>query len=296
MKISPILLITYTRLANFKRIINILKKVNTKSIYIYNNCPDKNSKNYYQDRLNSEKIRSLSKNLDIKCKKFFFFQENHKQVGQSIKQSIDWFFKNEKEGIILEDDIIPRINFFIFCTKLLSHYRNNEKVFHISGFNHLGKIKSKYSYHFSRYTHVWGWASWRRAWKYYDYQMRGFSNKLNLFNTKQENDYRNYLYKKTKEKKINTWDYQWDFSIRKKSGYCIRPNKNLVKNIGFNLSATNTKVDLKNLSKIKTYDISKINHPQNIIFSDDIDFKIFKKFEYKNLILKKIYDLLKSFI
>ena len=125
--------------------------------------------------------------------------------------------------------------------------------------------------------------------------MKDFSKKLSLFNTKQESDYRNYLYQKTKKKKINTWDYQWDFSIRKNYGYCIRPNKNLVKNIGFNLSATNTKFDFKNLSRIKTYNISKIHHPKKIIFSDDIDLKIFKKFEYKNLAIKKIYDLFKNF-
>lgn len=295
MKISPILLITYIRLSNFKRIINILKKQNISSIYIYNNCPNRSSKNYILDKMNSDKIRNLSKKLNIKCNKNFFFQNNHKQVGLSIKQSIDWFFKNEKEGIILEDDIIPNKSFLYFCTKLLSYYRYNKRVYHISGFNHLGKIKSKNSYHFSRYTHVWGWASWRRAWKKYDYEMKGFNNKLNLFNSKQECAYRNYLYKKTKQREINTWDYQWDFSIRKNYGYCIRPNKNLVKNVGFNLSASNTKIDLKNLSGVKTYNISKIKHPKKIIFSDDIDFKIFKKFEYKNLALKKIYDLFKSF-
>ena len=87
MKISPILLITYIRLSNFKRIINILKKHNISSIYIYNNCPNRNSKNYIHDKMNSDEIRNLSKKLNIKCSKNFFFQNNHKQVGQSIKQS-----------------------------------------------------------------------------------------------------------------------------------------------------------------------------------------------------------------
>lgn len=295
MKVVSILLITYIRLNNFRKIINILRKQNIKSIYIYNNHPNKSSKSYFRDKKYSDEIRNLAKKINLNCEKKFFFQSEHKSVGLSIKQSIDWFFKNVKEGIILEDDIIPNRSFFLFCTKLLKYYRKDKKIFHISGFNHLGKIKKKNSYHYSRYTNVWGWASWRRAWKKYDFNMKGFDGNKSFFKTTKENNYRNYLYKRTKEKKINTWDYQWDYSVRKNLGVCIRPNKNLVRNIGFNLSATNTKIDLKNLSSLKTYNIFKLKHPKKINFSDDIDYEIFKKFENKNLVLKKIYDVFKSF-
>ena len=76
------------------------------------------------------------------------------------------------EGVILEDDVLPDASFFPYCSELLERYREDGRVGMVSG-STPGKRPPRdgASYRFSRYAHVWGWASWRRAWRCYDAAM-----------------------------------------------------------------------------------------------------------------------------
>ena len=288
MNVKPVLLITYKRNENLKIIINEILKSGVKKLYIYNNSYNK--KNGKLEKQKVLAVRKYLKNFHYDGKKFFFFQKKHYRVDYSIKSAIDWFFKKNECGIILEDDIVPNQSFFIFCTNLLNKFKNNNKILHISGFNHLEKINSRFSYHFSQITHVWGWATWRRAWYKYDFDMNNYKSNQIFFKDNLQNRFRNYLYENTKKKKIITWDYQWDFSVRFNKGYSIRPNLNLIKNVGFNKTGTNTKYAHKKIKNINFFDMKKIIHPKKIKFNYYIDKEIFTIYEKKNLLVKKIYD------
>ena len=62
-----------------------------------------------------------------------------------------------------------------YAAEALAFYRDDERVMHINGsvFG-LCETSFKESAFFYRYAHIWGWASWRRAWKYYDVDMKNF--------------------------------------------------------------------------------------------------------------------------
>ena len=80
--------------------------------------------------------------------------------------AINWFFKHEEKGIILEEDCLPN-NSFYFCEKMLLRYESNIRVGCITGVNFQGNRKvSKYSNYFSKYNHCWGWATWRESWNF----------------------------------------------------------------------------------------------------------------------------------
>ena len=85
------------------------------------------------------------------------------------KTAIVWFFNNEKQGIILEDDCIPSISFFMFCDELLEKYKKNKKIKVISGDNGSGLLPMKYfegkDYSYTSLPLIWGWASWEDTWK-----------------------------------------------------------------------------------------------------------------------------------
>src|SRR5690606_32538012 len=92
-----------------------------------------------------------------------------------VSGAIDWFFEQEEMGIILEDDCLPDVSFFSYCQDLLVRYRDDHRVMVVSGSNyHPGKTFGKSSYYFSQYPHIWGWASWRRAWEKYDLEMGSY--------------------------------------------------------------------------------------------------------------------------
>ncbi|HSP63875.1 MAG TPA: hypothetical protein VLQ90_12890, partial [Pyrinomonadaceae bacterium] len=96
-----------------------------------------------------------------------------------MSSGIDWVFEQVEEAIILEDDCLPHPSFFRFCEELLERYRDDERVAAIGGSNLLPEwSKDTQSYHFSLLGGIWGWASWRRAWRYYDPEIRSWPQVL----------------------------------------------------------------------------------------------------------------------
>jgi hypothetical protein len=130
---------------------------------------------------------------------------------------------------------------------MLSRYRNNEKIMCISGGNfQFGSGPSRFSYYFSRYVHIWGWASWRRAWKFYDVQMSHWPAMkqsgwlYDLFENKRDAKYWEDIFDQAYQGKTGTWDYQWLFACWQQSGLSVIPSVNLISNIGFGAGATHT--------------------------------------------------------
>ncbi len=167
-----------------------------------------------------------------------------------MSSAIDWFFSNVQEGIILEDDCVPDQSFFSFCQELLEKYRDDERIMMISGDNfQFGRKRTEGSFYFSRYFHIWGWASWRRAWSHYDVDMNswpefrenGYLN--NFLSEKRMVKYWESIFNSVYNKLINTWDYQWVFSCWTQGGLSIMPDNNLVSNIGFDERSAHTTGD-----------------------------------------------------
>ncbi len=195
-----------------------------------------------------EVIRNYS-NVNLGCKR-------------RVSSGLDWVFDTVEEAIILEDDCLPHPSFFQFCDELLDRYRHDERIMMISGTNYLGEWKSHIQgYHFSYYGGIWGWASWQRAWKYYDVNMYLWRHKevKDRIRDILANDYqyrlREKLFEATFLNQIDTWDYQWSFARLLQSGLSIVPCTNLVSNLGFREDATHTKSNDTALSKLKTLEL-----------------------------------------
>lgn len=186
----------------------------------------------------------------------------------SVSRAITWFFENEDKGIILEDDCLPHLDFFNFCNSLLNKFEYNEKISVITGNNFQdGHIRGEGSYYFSRYCHIWGWASWRRAWKLYDLDLtfwpewKKSQEWKNRFSNIKERKYWEEIFNRTYAKKIDTWDYQLLASLWFNDGLTVTPNVNLVSNIGFGPDSTHTASADNPLAGIATSSIGELTHP-----------------------------------
>jgi len=195
-----------------------------------------------------EQVRQISTDVDWPCEILTLFRDHNLGCKMGVSTAIDWFFSHEEEGIILEDDVLPLPGFFAFCDELLEKYRFNENVTMITGCNLVTKrYRPSPSYFFSRYCHIWGWATWRRAWLHYDVTMKSWPDwdaKGNLSSTMRadlniEQYWRN-IFSAVYAGNIDTWDYQWVFSCWKHGGLSILPENNLIQNIGFGIDATHT--------------------------------------------------------
>jgi hypothetical protein len=148
----------------------------------------------------------------------------------------------------------------------------------ISGNNfQFGRERGEGSYYFSKYAHIWGWATWKRAWKCYDVDIKSFDefkreNQINnVFKIKQQQKYWMKIFQLVYNGKIDTWDYQWAYTCFINNGLCIMPNINLVSNIGFNRDSLHTKDENSILSKMKTEGIAEIIHPEFVLVDQEAD-------------------------
>ncbi|MFZ2303237.1 MAG: nucleotide-diphospho-sugar transferase, partial [Minisyncoccia bacterium] len=236
-----------------------------------------------------EETRKITENIDWPCEVYRKYSEDNLGCKKGVSSAISWFFDNVEEGIILEDDCLPDSSFFSFCEELLNKYRNTDKVKMISGNNfQFGKKYGDASYYFSNFPHIWGWATWRRAWKEYDIEMKTYpdfkkNNRIaQIFKNKKMQKYWINFFDKLYTNKIDTWDGQLVYSIYDKNGVTILPNVNLISNIGFGGNATHTKTN-SIFSEIPTGTIETIIHPREVSVNEAADAN------YSALIVKNIF-------
>ena len=230
--------------------------------------------------------REVIKAVDWKCELVTDFSDRNLGCRTRVSSGLDFVFENAEEAIILEDDCLPHPSFFSFCESLLERYRDNEEVMMISGDNfHAGRRYTPFSYFFSRFPHIWGWASWRRAWKHYDVDMKQWpplrdTNWLKgMFETDQDVAYWRDIFDKVAGREINTWDYQWLFSCWTNGGLSITPEINLVSNIGFGGSATHTAAINHDMAHLPVADIGfPLKHPPSVERNREAD-----EFEMRHL-------------
>lgn len=191
--------------------------------------------------------RALTEQVSWDCEVSRNYASENLGCGNRVASGLNWVFGLVSEAIILEDDCIPHDSFFRFCDELLDRYRFDTKVGHIAGTSPAaGRYQGTGSYYFSRYNHMWGWASWARAWTYYDKSMaswpqRRASGWLNgLLDRPKEVRYWTRVFDAVYAGEIDTWDYQWIFASWVQGMYTAVPGKNLVSNVGYRSDATHT--------------------------------------------------------
>jgi len=220
-----------------------------------------------------EESRNITNHIDWDCEVKTLFRDTNLGCRTAVSSAIDWFFENEEEGIILEDDCLPSQSFFWYCQELLNYHRTDQRIMAISGSNFQAcKKVTDYSYYFSRYNHCWGWASWRRAWKYYDHDMTHWHDFDKVQGLQALSDGNKYfekywtrIFNSVSENRINSWAYRWTFSCWSQGGLTCLPEVNLVQNIGFSKSATHTKNMRKNQAMYCEEIAFPLRHPQIIV-------------------------------
>ena len=241
---TPVLLLVFNRPNVTSKVFERIREVKPRYLYVAADGP---RLSHPEDNQKCEDVRKIATAVDWDCELRTLFREDNLGCGLAVSQAITWFFNRVEEGIILEDDILPDVSFFDFCTCLLKQYKHDTRVMMISGLNICGEWKSNtQSYHFSYFGGIWGWATWRRAWDHYDVEMRLWNNneikdllKKKYF-TKAQFNRRYEEYKKIVNNELDTWDYQWGFAKLINSGLNIIPAVNLIENLGFGEEATHT--------------------------------------------------------
>jgi hypothetical protein len=203
------------------------------------------------------------------------FREANLGCGRGVSTAINWFFSQEEMGIILEDDCLPNRSFFVFCEELLHRYKDHEEIMHIGGSNHLhGGVRIAETYYFSKYPQIWGWASWRRAWSKYNFDMPDLANLL--LRPEFSRYYHKDLFLKTAQGELDTWDIQWIAAFLLNDGLSILPAGNFIRNLGFDSHGGAHLNKKPSWYDDRTTDIETIIHPPVVeqnVKADDFVFR-----------------------
>jgi hypothetical protein len=302
---SPVLFVIFNRPDTTARVFEQIKAAQPPRLYITADAP-RSGKQGEAERC--AEAKAIVSNIDWDCEVKTLYRDENLGCRAAVSSAITWFFDNEEEGIVLEDDCLPAHSFFKFCDELLDKYRNDTRIRHITGCNlQQGAKWGDASYYFSNRTHVWGWASWKRVWKDYEGALEKFDNCQvkeyiqNIYADPLVADTWVNIFSDLKAGKINSWAYQLDFANLINNGLAIIPNENLISNIGFGADATNTS-DIENVySNVPISEIEQITDPVFILPEKQADlnllipeFKIEERRRKQNLLRRRVKCWVKS--
>ena len=206
------------------------------------------------------------------------YNDHNQGLFLGVSGAIDWFFSRVPEGIILEDDCVAHPDFFGYCDQLLERYRDDERVWCISGDNSVDlPISGGASYGFIRDPLIWGWATWARAWRHFDPELsewsdiRGTDRERQMYPDPVERRVRRKTFDSYHASGIDAWGYRWKYTVHLAGGLVAVPRVNLVSNIGWNRpDATHTSGDSLRAAK-PTFPILPLTHPEDVAIDPAAD-------------------------
>jgi hypothetical protein len=270
---TPVAFLIFKRPDTTERVFQAIRKAKPKKLLVVADGPRTS-----EEEEKCQQVRAIIEQVDWDCEVLKNYSDTNLGCKKRVSSGLDWVFSEVEEAIILEDDCLPHSSFFRYCANLLERYRYDDRVMAISGENvYQGQTIISYSYYFSKYVHIWGWASWRRAWQYWDdnperwveFRDAGLMNSV-CDDPYERKHWTNIFDRVFLEGKPDSWDYIWLFTCWSQGGLIAVSNTNLVTNIGFSVDGTHTKGSSQ-LANLSTEEIGEINYPPFIIQNKEAD-------------------------
>lgn len=274
---SPVLFMIFKRPDTTKRVFERIREARPPKLYIAADGPRKEKEGELEK---CSETRAIVENVDWPCDVHHLYRDENLGCGKGVSSAITWFFEHEEQGIIIEDDVLPHIDFFRYCDEMLDLYKDDERIQLISGTNYFyDGYQSDVSYYMSCFMAIWGWASWRRVWKTYDFDVNNLESRhvrSQLYLQMPSNSAKFFMniYREMKEFKVDTWDFQLLLNQQYYGRYSIIPFTNMIENIGMGVegSAHNATTVNDLIVNHKAKSPYPIHHPKFVNVDKDADY------------------------
>jgi hypothetical protein len=298
---SAILFLVFNRTDETAQSFDIIRKAKPPRLYVAADGP--------RDFVPGEdvvcnEVRKIASNVDWECEVFTLFRTQNLGCKMAIVGAINWFFESEEQGIILEDDIIPKFDFFNFCDIMLEKYKDQNLVKAVSGFNQFGQGVKSNTYYFSRGFYAWGWATWKSRWIHYKEKdidvSRLDDNAIKAIYHKAAIEGVKFNLNIINKGILDTWDYQMLYMIMVQKGYVVAPIANLTTNIGANGAHSMNNQNI--FFKYGEIVIEHLEHPEKVEDNKELNEKLWVEFKaaylgvmFKDFLLKlNLYVLFRN--
>ena len=270
-----VVLMIFNRPENTARVFQAIRAARPGKLLVVADGP---RQNVPEDLMKVALTRKVVAAVDWPCEVLINYSQKNMGCRLRVASGLTWVFEQVEDAIILEDDCLPHPSFFEYCNDLLEYYRDDEKIMHIGGNNFQnGKRRGWASYYFSKYTHIWGWATWRRAWQLYDAELVHWSEHgaevlARWCERPEERRYWAGILTMVLDGRINTWDAPWLYTCWANDGLSIVPAVNLVSNIGFGGNSSHTSDAQSPFAEMTTSDLKlPLRHPRQVSVDRDAD-------------------------
>lgn len=276
----PVLFIAFNNIKTAQQVFDVIKEQQPEQLFFAVDAP----RDIAGEAAKCEAVKALIKEVNWPCQVSTFYPEKNLGAKLAVSKAITWFFQKVELGIILEHDCLPNSDFFIFCQSMLEKYRYDRRVMHISGDNFCLELdQQQASYFATRIPNIWGWATWRRAWQYYDLTLttwpvflsEGKIKKI-IPNKLQQKMWLDVLNKSASGQE-QSWDWQWTYAVFDQGGLCLNPTVNLVSNIGFSSNALNTNQANSSLNNLPASSLPQpFCSPEPLVANTAYDYRLTK--------------------
>ncbi|MDP2076962.1 MAG: glycosyltransferase [Sulfuricurvum sp.] len=296
--LAPVVLFVYNRLDHTKQTIDALQKnelSDETELYIYSDAVKNNKIDQYV-----KEVREYIKTIQGFKKVTIIEQKENLGLAKSIIAGVSDIINSHGKAIILEDDLVTSPYFLKYMNKALEEYKDEQQVWHISGWNYPTHFDTAEDTYFYRIMDCWGWATWSDRWNYFekntDDLIKSFTKSdIKRFNLDGFTDLWRQV-KLNKSGRINTWAIYWYATIFRNKGLCLNPVKSFVRNIGHDGTGVHCNIS----GYVDNVTLNQNEHftfPQVISENTEITNQIkihFKK--TKKSILIRIFNKLKTII
>lgn len=298
MRLAPIVLFVYNRPWHTQQTVEALQKnelAGKSKLFVYSD----DAKNI-DDRRQVDAVREYIDTITGFDEVVVVKQKENLGLAASIISGVTEIVNKFGNVIVLEDDMVTSPYFLTYMNDALAFYKEEKRVWHISGWNYPIDIEGHGDVFLWRVMNCWGWATWEDRWKYFEKDAENIYKSFNKNDIKRFNldNSENFFLQiiDNYNNKINTWAIFWYATIFRHNGLCVNPVATYVENIGLDDSGTHCGADVvfaseKSLKK-------KVVFTEDIVEDAETVVKIKDFYRKKNgawyiRILKKIYGTLK---
>lgn len=282
-----------------------VRKAKPEKLYLAQDGPRENNEKDMEGIL---ACRKIVENIDWDCEVYRNYSIVNRGCGLGPYNAIDWAFTQEEQLIVLEDDCVASQSFFRFCDDMLELYKEDNRIFLITGCNFELKTQDcQSSYFFGHSGTNWGWATWKRNWEKMDYKCSWVQN--DVLRKKVETSLQGVCKRKAKREmqlfidtykrvssgeNISYWDVQWQATRYLNNQLSIIPACNQITNIG--LGPTSTHAQKSIIPKQLYSEVGKMHfcyneryemdypliHPEHMVrnntYDDRVDKELYQSF------------------
>ena len=259
----PTMVFFYNRPRNMKKMLQALKISKPRTLYLVSDGPKD-----FKDAPLVEECRAIVDKIEWDCRVTRIYSEQNMGMALRSFSATDKVIGDHEGLLMLEDDCIPRPEFFEYLETAIAQVRLNGRVAAIGGYNPIGRTPLNSDHYYTASSSFRGWGVYLKAKHWEDYKKSGIIEAMTIKDCLAEaSKYPGMLLKVIKFKiiyaerrKVGHGDISLGSFFHRNNLLALVPRESLIDYVGEGPDATHTQ-NVPNLALPTKRDINYSNPP-----------------------------------